>query len=378
MTRLSLTHRGVFGRLGKAAHGAALALLLAVFPGVAHAQNELKIYNWSDHINPAILDAFTRETGIRVIYDTYDQKDQAETALRSGKSAYDLVVVDALTMSRHIPLKLYAPLDKTRLPNLSHLWPEIMRRLARHDPDNRHAVNYLWGTTGLGFNLKKIRERLGPDAKVESWSILFNPEILKKLSSCGVHVLDAPEELFPAALRYLGLEPDSRKEADWRKATELLLKIRPHIQKFHSTEFIGGLANGDICLAVGTSGDVMQAKRRAAEARNGIEIGYAIPKEGALIWFDNLVIPATAPNPVTAHRFLDFLNRPEIAALNAGSLPFASPNLAAQIYLPPDIRNHSGLYPPADVLSRLYTVSPMDEASLRARARLWQRVKTGK
>lgn len=349
-----------------------------MLPHAAAAQNELKIYNWSDYINPAVLDAFTRETGIRVIYDTYDQREQAESALKSGKSGYDLVVIDASTMSRHIALNLYAPLDKTRLSNLSQLWPEITRRLARHDPDNRHAVNYLWGTTGLGYNLKKIRERLGPDARVESWSILFNPETLKKLAPCGVHVLDAPEELFPAALRYLGLDPDSRKEGDWRKATELLLKIRPHIQKFHSAEFISGLANGDICLAVGTSGDVMQARRRARESRNDVEIGYSIPKEGALVWFDNLVIPANAANKEAAHRFLDFLNRPEIAALNAGFLQFASPNLAARAYLPAETRDHPGLYPSAEVVSRLFTVSPLDEPSQRARARLWQRVKTGK
>jgi putrescine transport system substrate-binding protein len=378
MTRLLDVVRATWRRPASPIIWLALAVLLAVLPRSASAQNELKILNWSDYINPAVLDAFTRETGIRVIYDTYDQKEQAEAALRSGKSGYDLVVIDALALSRHIALKLYAPLDKTLLANLSHLLPDITRRLARHDPENRHAVNYLWGTTGLGYNLKKIRERLGPEAKVESWSILFNPEILKKLAPCGVHVLDAPEELFPAALRYLGLDPDSRKEADWRRATELLLKIRPYIQKFHSAEFISGLANGDICLAVGSSGDVMQARRRARDSRNDVEIGFAIPKEGALVWLDNFVIPASAVSKEAAHRFLDFLNRPEIAALNAGFLQVASPNLAAQIYLPADMRNHSGIYPPADVLSRLYTVAPLDDASLRNRARLWQRIKTGK
>lgn len=356
--------------------GVAMAFASSVH--AARAQNELKIYNWSDYINPAVLDAFTRETGIRVIYDTYDQKEQVEAALKGGKSGYDLVVVDATSLPRHIALKLYAALDKTRLANLSHLWPEITKRLARHDPENRHAVNYLWGTTGLGYNLKKIRERLGPDANVESWSILFNPDILKKLAPCGVHVLDAPEELFPAALRFLGLDPDSRKEADWRRATDLLLKIRPHIQKFHSSDFIGALANGDICLAVGTSGDVMQARRRAIEARNGIEIGYSIPKEGALMWFDNLVIPATSQNRETAHLFIDFVNRPEIAALNAGFIQYSSPNLAAQVYLPAAIRSLPGIYPPSEMMARLYTITPLDDASQRARSRLWQRIKSGK
>lgn len=356
--------------------GAAIAIVSSL--RATHAQNELKIYNWSDYMNPAVLDAFTRETGIRVIYDTFDRKEQVEAALKGGKSGYDLVVVDAATLSRDIPLKRLAPLDRTLLANLSHLSPEITKRLARYDPENRHAVTYLWGTTGLGYNVKKIRERLGPDAKVEGWAILFNPETLKKLAPCGVHVLDAPEEIFPAALRYLGLDPNSRKEADWRRVTDLLLKMRPHVQKFHSSEWIGALANGDICLAVGTSGDAMQARRRAMEARNGIEIGYTVPKEGALMWFDNLAIPSGAQNKEAAHRFINFINRPEIAALNAGFLHYASPNLGAHTYLPAIVRDDSSLYPPAEVLSRLYTVTPLDETSQRARNHLWQRIKSGK
>lgn len=354
------------------------ALLAAIGAGSARAQGELKVYNWSDYINPAVLDAFTRETGIKVIYDTFDQMETVETKLMTGKSGYDLVTVTASFLPRHIPLKLYTELDRARLANLSHLWPEITKRLAQYDPGNRHAVNYVWGTTGLGYNLRKIRERLGPEAKVESWSILFDPETLKKLAPCGVHVLDATEELFPAALRYLGLNPDSKNEGDLRKAADLLSKIRPHIQKFHSSEYITALANGDICLALGYSGDVLQAKKRAAEAKNGVEIGYAIPREGALMWFDSFVIPADAANKEAAYRFIDFLNRPEVAALNAGFIQYASSNLSAQKYLPADVLNNPGIYPPAEVMARLYTITPYDDRTQRNVNRLWTRVKSGK
>lgn len=355
---------------------AGLALMLSALG--AQAQGEVRVYNWSDYINPAVLDAFTRETGIKVVYDTFDQMETVETKLVTGKSGYDLVVVTASFLPRHIPLKLYTPLDRAKLPNLTHLWPDVVNRLAKYDPGNRHAVNYMWGTTGLGYNLKKVREKLGPDANVDSWSILFDPAKVSKLASCGVHVLDATEEMFPAALRYLGLDPDSKKEADLRKAADLLAKIKPHIQKFHSSEYITALANGDICLAVGYSGDVLQAKKRAAEAKNGVEIGYAIPQEGALMWFDSFVIPADAANKEAAYKLIDFLNRPEVAASNASFIQYASPNLSAQKHLPPDILANPGIYPTPAVLARLYTITPYDEKTQRAVNRLWTRVKTGR
>lgn len=355
---------------------AGLAFLLSAL--AAKAQGEVRVYNWSDYINPAVLDAFTRETGIKVIYDTFDQMETVETKLITGKSGYDLVVVTASFLPRHIPLKLYTELDKSKLPNLSHLWPDIVGRLAKYDPGNRFAVNYMWGTTGLGYNLKKVREKLGPQAEVDSWSILFDPAKVSKLASCGVHVLDATEEMFPAALRYLGLNPDSKAEGDLRKAADLLAKIKPHIQKFHSSEYITALANGDICLAVGYSGDVLQAKKRAAEAKNGVEIGYAIPREGALMWFDSFVIPADAANKEAAYKLIDYLNRPEVAASNSVFIQYASPNLSAQKHVAPEILKDPGIYPSAETLARLYTITPFDEKTQRVVNRLWTRVKTGR
>ena len=354
----------------------AALLVLAALPAAAQ-QPELKIYNWTDYVDPAVLEAFAAETGIKVVYDTFDQMETVETKLLAGRSGYDLVVVTASFLPRHIPLKLYAELDKGKLPNLANGWPEIVQRLGKYDPGNRYAVNYMWGTTGIGYNIAKVREKLGPDAVIDSWSVLFDPAKLQKLAGCGVHVLDATEELFPAALHYLGLDPDSKKDADLKKAADLLARIKPYIQKFHSSEYINALANGDICLALGYSGDVLQARKRAREAKNGVEIAYSIPREGALMWFDSFVIPRDAGNPGAAYAFIDFLNRPQIAAKNSNFIRYASGNLAAQKLLDPDVLNDPGIYPAPEVLAKLYTITPYDEKTQKAVNRLWTRVKTG-
>lgn len=356
----------------------ALAMALCTGAGAMAQQGELKMYNWSDYVDPAVLEAFTKETGIKVVYDTFDQMEMVETKLLAGKTGYDIVVITASFMPRHIPLKLYQPLDKARLENLKHMWPEITGRLAKYDPGNAHAVNYMWGTTGIGYNVKKIRERLGPDATIDSWSIVFDPARLAKLKDCGVHVLDATEEMFPAALRHLGIDPDSKKDADLRKAADLLAKIRPSIQKYHSSEYINALANGDICLAVGYSGDILQARKRAKDAKNGVEIAYSIPKEGALMWFDSMIIPADAANKDAAYKFIDFVNRPDVAAKNSNFIQYASGNLAAQALLDPEVKSDPGIYPSAEVLGRLYTITPYSEKTQKAINRMWTRAKTGR
>jgi putrescine transport system substrate-binding protein len=357
--------------------GVVLAISLTGAGSAAAQNQELRIFNWSDYVDPEVLAAFTRETGIRVVYDTFDQMETVETRLLAGRTGYDLIVVTASFLPRHIPLNLYTPIDRAQVPNLQHMWPEITQRLARYDPGNRFAVNYMWGSTGIGYNVARIRERLGPDAVIDSWSILFDPERLARVADCGVHVLDAVEEMFPAALHYLGLDPDSKNEADLNRAAELLQRIRPHIQKFHSSEYINALANGDICLAVGYSGDVLQARRRAQEANNGVEVAYVIPREGALMWFDSFVIPRDAGNPAAAYRFLDFVNRPEMAARNSNFIQYANANLASQPLLDAEVRDNPLIYPPPDMLSRLYTITPYNERQQRTVNRLWTRVKSG-
>lgn len=364
----------MFKHLARLALAAGLALPLAA----QAQQNEVRVYNWSDYVDPTVLEAFTKETGIKVIYDTFDQMETVETKLLAGKTGYDLVVVTASFLPRHIPLKLYQPLDKAKLDNLKHMWPEITARLAKYDPGNVYAANYMWGTTGIGYNVAKVKQRLGADAVVDSWSIVFDPAKLARLKDCGVHVLDATEEMFPAALRYLGLDPDSKKEADLKKAAELLGKIRPFIRKFHSSEYINALANGDICLAVGYSGDVLQARKRAKEAKNGVDVAYSIPKEGAIMWFDSFVIPADAGNKAAAYTFMEYLNRPEVAAKNSNFIQYASGNLAAQAQVAPEILKDPGIYPPPAVLERLYTITPYDDKTQKAVNRLWTRVKSAR
>lgn len=368
----------IWARVSAVVGAAALGLSLLAAQDAQAQAKELRIYNWSDYVDPEVLDAFKKETGITVVYDTFDQMETVETKLLAGKTGYDLIVVTASFLPRHIPLGLYAPIDAAKVPNLKNAWPEIQGRLAKYDPGNKYAVNYMWGTTGIGYNVAKIKERLGPDAVIDSWKIVFEPDQLKKLSNCGVHVLDAVEEMFPAALRYLGLNPDSKAEADLNKAGELLRKIRPHIQKFHSSEYINALANGDICLAVGYSGDVLQAKKRAEEAKNKVEIAYSIPKEGALMWFDSFVIPKDATNPEAALKFIDFVNQPAMAAKNSDFIQYANGNLASRPLLSAAVRDNPGIYPPDAVMGRLYTITPYDQKTQRLVNRLWTRVKTGK
>lgn len=355
---------------------AMVAAMLMSGASLARAQDAVKVFNWSDYIDPAALEAFTKETGIKVIYDTFDQMETVETKLTAGKSGYDLIVVTASFLPRHIPLGLYAEADRAKLANLAHMWPEITQRLAAYDPGNKYAVNYMWGTTGLGYNIAKVKERLG-DVPPDSWSLLFDPETVKKLADCGVHVLDATEELFPAALRYLGLDPNSKAEADLRKAAELLGKVKPSIRKFHSSEYINALANGDICLALGYSGDILQARKRAQEAGNGVTVRYMIPKEGALMWFDSFVIPADSDNKAAAYKLIDFLNRPEIAGANSTFTQYASGNLAAQKFVDPAVLDDPGVYPKPETMARLYTITPYDEKTQRLVNRLLTRVKTG-
>jgi putrescine transport system substrate-binding protein len=234
----------------------------------------------------------------------------------------------------------------------------------------------MWGTTGIGYNKKMVKERLGTD-EIDSWNVIFDPAKIKKLSDCGVYMLDAPTEMIPAALNYLGIDPDSHKTADLDKAEALLLKIRPYIRKFHSSEYINALANGDICMAVGWSGDVFQARDRASEADQGVEIGYSIPKEGAQMWFDMMAIPADAPHPDTALEFINYLMKPKVIAKASNYVFYANGNKASQQYLDPDVRNDPAVYPDEATMKKLYTTSPLDAKTQRVVTRIWTKVVTG-
>jgi putrescine transport system substrate-binding protein len=356
----------------------AAALLGFLAATCAFAQDRVvHVYNWTDYVDPKVLERFTAETGIKVVYDTYDTNEIVETKLLAGKSGYDVVVPSGPFIQRLVRASVFQKLDRSKLPHLKHAWPEIQARLAAYDPGNVYGVNYMWGTTGIGVNRAKVKERLG-DVPLDSWNLLLDPELSGKLKDCGIHVLDAPEDMLPGVLKALGLDPDSKKQEDLQKAADALIRVRGNIRKFHSSEYINALANGDICMAVGYSGDILQARKRALEAKNGVDIGYVIPREGALMWFDAMAIPADAPHPAEAHAFIDFMLRPDIAAANTDFLSYANGNLAAKDLIRPEIASDPGIYPDAQTFARLVTNSAYDERTQRIVTRLWTRIRTGR
>jgi putrescine transport system substrate-binding protein len=348
-------------------------------PAAAQGQQRVvNVYNWSDYIDPTVIDEFTKNFGITVRYDTFDSNDTLETKLLAGKSGYDVVAPTAYFLERQIKAGIFQKLDKSKLPNLANGWPEITRRLAKYDPGNLYGVNYMWGTTGIGYNAKKARELLGADGRIDSWEIVFKPENLAKFKDCGVHLLDSSDDILAAALHYLGLDPNTTKEGDYQKAADLVLKIRPYVRKFHSSEYLNALASGEVCLVVGFSGDIKQAQKRAAEAKNGVEIAYTIPKEGAQLWFDNLAIPRDAKNVAEAHAFIDYLQRPDVAAKNSNVVAYANGNLSSQKFIDKAILEDRTIYPDEATMSRLYTMNAHDAKTTRLMNRLWTRIKTGR
>ena len=357
---------------------AVLAAAACLAMSAALAQEKVvNVYNWSDYVDPKVLEDFTAETGIKVVYDTYDSNEIVETKLLAGRSGYDVVVPSGPFLQRLIRAGVFQKLDRDRLPNLRNVWPEIAARLAVFDPGNLYAVDYMWGTTGIGVNLAKIRERLG-DVPLATWDLLLKPELAGKLRDCGIHVLDSAEDVLPAVLRALGFEPDSKLPDDLGRAGEALAAVRGDVRKFHSSEYINALANGDICMAVGYSGDVLQAKRRAEEAKNGVAVSFLVPQEGALMWFDSFAIPADSRNGAAAHAFIDFMLRPEVAAANTNFVSYASGNLAAKAMVRPEILADPGVYPDEATFARLFTNTAYDERTQRLVTRIWTRVRTGR
>jgi putrescine transport system substrate-binding protein len=351
---------------------------LALSATAALAQEKVvNVYNWNDYIDPKVLEDFTKETGIKVIYDTYDNNEIVETKMLAGKSGYDIVVPSAPFLQRMVAAGVFQPLDLSKLSNHRNLWPEIMERLKTYDPGNRHAVPYLWGTIGLGVNVAKVKERLGGTIP-QSWDMLFDPKVAPKLKDCGIHVLDGPEDVLPNVLRYLKLDPNSKRAEDLTRAGDTVFRIRDNVRKFHSSEYINGLAGGDICMALGFSGDILQARKRAKEAGNGVEIDYIIPKEGAQMWFDSMVIPKDAPNAANAYALIDYLLRPDVAAANSNLVEYANANVPSKPLIKPEVRDNPSVYPTEEVMKRLFTNTAFDERLQRTVTRIWTRVKTGR
>ncbi|RCS25167.1 polyamine ABC transporter substrate-binding protein [Phyllobacterium salinisoli] len=352
-----------------------LVLAATVAPSGAQ-ERVVNVYNWSDYIDESILADFTKETGIKVVYDVFDSNEIVETKLLAGGSGYDIVVPSGEFLGRQIPAGVFQKLDKAKLPNIKNMWDVIEKRTAVYDPGNEYSINYMWGTTGIGYNKAKIKAALGTDT-IDSWDVLFDPEKSAKLKDCGIYVLDSASEMLRPALNYLGLDPNSPNPEDFTKAEELYLKIRPDIRKFHSSEYINALANGDICMAVGYSGDIFQARDRAEEAGQGIEIGYSIPKEGAQMWFDQMAIPADAKHVEEAHEFLNYIMRPEVIAKASNYVFYANGNKASQPLLDKAVIDDPAVYPDEATLAKLFVPLPYDTKTQRLATRAWTKIVTG-
>ena len=354
----------------------AVSLGTAVATGALAQDRVVNVYNWSDYIDDSIIQEFTDKTGIRVVYDVFDSNELLETKLLAGGSGYDVVVPTGSFLARQIQAGVFRKLDKSKLPNLANMWDEISQRTEKYDPGNDYSINYMWGTVGIGYNVQKAAEILGTET-IDSWDVLFKPENAEKFAACGIYMLDSPSDVIPIVLNYLGLDPNSKDPDEIARAEELLLSIRPHIRKFHSSEYINALANGDICMAVGWSGDVLQARDRADEADQGVGVAYVAPKEGTQIWFDQMAIPTDAPHPEEAHAFLNFIMEPEVIARATNYVYFANGNLASKEFIEEDVLEDTAIYPNEAAMATLFTHLPYDARTQRVVTRAWTKIVTG-
>lgn len=346
-------------------------------PQASESEKILNVDNWSDYIQPSVITDFEKEYGIRVNYDVFDSNEILETKLLTGHTNYDVVVPSGPFLERQIQAEIYRKLDKSQLPNLKNVDPEVARAEALYDPGNQYGVDYMWITSGVGYNTAEIRARM-PDAPVDSWRMVFDPAVVSHFQDCGISILDAPSEVVATVLLYLGRNPTSNSFEDLKAAEAALKAMRPYVRYVDSSRYIDNLANGDICLAMGWSGDIKQAHDRAAEAGKGIDLAYSIPKEGAIANYDVLAIPADAPHVRNAHLFIDFLLRPEIAARNSNLIKYANAVIPSIQPLDKAVVSDPGVYPPAEVRARLTPERPRPPEYQRLLTRMWTRFKTGR
>jgi len=351
----------------------ALGALLAASPAVAQEEPVLNVYNWSDYIAEDTIANFEAETGIKVNYDVYDNNEIVDAKLLAGNSGYDIVVPTGNFLERQVKAGLLLELDKSKLPNLANLDPAVLSVAAEHDPDNAHSIPYMTFTIGLGYNVDKVAAALG-DTPIDSWDILFKPENAEKLASCGIAVLDSPSEVMGTVLHYLGLDANSESAEDLAAAEAALTAVKPHIRYFHSSQYIDDLANGEICLALGYSGDVFIASDNAAE---GVEVGYVIPKAGAATLMDLLAIPADAPHPDNAHKFINYIMEPEVVAAITNYVYYANPNLPATEFVDAEVKDNPGIYPPAETVANAFALTAHSPDYEETLTRTWTRIKTG-
>ena len=355
----------------------ALAALLAACSGAGQSGDAVvNVYNWSDYIDPQVLKDFEKQYGIKVNYDVFDKNEVLETKLLTGNTGFDVVVPSAPFLELEIRAGALEKLDKSVVPNLKYLDPDLQRSVAQYDPGNQYAADYMWITSGVGYNVQAVKARL-PDAPLDSWRMFYDPAVVSKLKDCGVTVLDEPTEVIGTALLYLGKDPNSESPADLAAAMKVLSAIRPYVRYVNSSRYIDDLANGDICLALGWSGDVKQAAVRAQEAGKTYSIAYSIPKEGAVENFDVLAIPANAPHPRNANLFINYLLEPRVAARNSNLVKYANGDLASRPYLDASVRDDPGIYPPPAVMHTLVPERAKSMQFMRLLTRAWTNFKTG-
>jgi putrescine transport system substrate-binding protein len=341
------------------------------------AEKVVNVYNWSDYIEPQVLEDFEKETGVHVNYEVMDSNALLETKLRAGRSGYDVVVPSASYLARQIKSDIYQKLDKSKLDNLKNLDPDITKRLEVFDPGNEHAVNYMWGTSGVAYNEALINAAL-PNAPVDSFAMFWDPKVVSKFAKCGVSILDEPGEVLGTVLMYLGKDPNSESPEDLKAAEKVLLSVRPYIRLINSSKYIEDLANGEICLALGWSGDTLQAKSRADEAGKGLTIKYNIPKEGAVMFFDNMAVPTDAAHVKNAHLFINYMLRADVAAKNSNFISFANSNSASWPLVNADVKNNPGIFPTPEMMPKLVPDLPESAEFTKLLTRTWTRFRTGK
>ena len=336
---------------------------------------ELHVYNWADYVGKDTIAQFERTTGIKVVYDTYDADETLEARMMAGDSGYDVVSTSTDYFSRQIKAGIYRPLDRALLPNWNNLDPHILAIEAQADPGNRHAMPYLRHVNGFAYNVDMIRARMA-DAPVDSLDMIFKPEIIRRFADCGVTFLDSAEDVLQLALNYLHLDPNTTRPEDYKRAEQLLLAVRPYIRAFDSSEYMNGLANGEFCISMSWSGDYATARARARAAGVDVHLAFTVPKEGANGSFDAWLIPADAPHPLAAHKFLNYILEPRVIAAITNEIHYANDNRAADAYVNPQIRNDPTIYPSPAVETRLYTAREVGPALERLRTRTWTRIKT--
>ena len=352
------------------------ALCVVGVPAASAEDAQLNIYNWADYIGKGTVPAFEQATGIKVVYDTYDSDAALEAKVMAGDSGYDLVTTSTDFFSRQIKAGVYQALDKSKLPNWKNLDPAILSLIAEFDPGNAHTVPYLRGVNGFAYNVDLIKARM-PDAPVDSLDMIFKPDIVARFADCGVSFMDNAEDVIQLALNYLHLDPNTQKPEDFKAAEQLLLSVRPYVRTFDSEGFMNALPNKELCIAMSWSGDYQTALARAKAAGVTINLAFTVPREGANAWYDAWLVPAGAPHPEAAYRFLNYMLDPKVIAETTNEIHYGNDNLAANAYVDPAILNNPAIYPTPEMAKRLYPSREVSAATERLRTRTWTRIKTG-